>query len=84
MSLSLLSTRSEPLLTWRPHAMQMWNSHSGAPLEVPAGDWRGGMSVFNHPNSTTTIEAKSVKVWTMGSVWATEQEVLATPRRDGK
>ena len=61
---------------------RMWNSHNGAPLKVPTGDWRGGMSVFNHPNSSTAVEAKSVRVWAMGSIWATEEQVLATPRRD--
>jgi hypothetical protein len=24
------------------------------------------------------------QVWTMGSIWASEEEVLATARRDGK
>lgn len=41
---------------------KMWNSHNGAPLAVPAGDWRGGMSVWNDVNSSTAVEVKSVKV----------------------
>jgi hypothetical protein len=62
----------------------MWNSHNGAPLALPAGYWRGGMSVWNHPNSTTSVEVSRVQIFSMGSIWATEEQVLATPRRDGR
>ena len=62
----------------------MFNTHDGHAVETPAGMWRGGMALWNSPSSTASVEAISAKVWTMGSVWATEAEVLATPRRDGK
>jgi hypothetical protein len=62
---------------------KMWNSHNGGALALPSGDWRGGMAIWNDANSSTAVEVQSVKIWTMGSIWATEEEVLATPRRDG-
>ena len=62
---------------------KMWNSHNGQPLALPAGDWRGSMAIWNDANSSAVVEMQSLKIWTMGSIWATEEEVLATPRRDG-
>ena len=41
----------------------MWAFHNGAPLDQPTGTWRGGMALWNHPNSSTAIEAVSAKVW---------------------
>ena len=47
------------------------------PLPLPSGTVRGGISVYNNVSATLQVQAD---IWTMGSIWATKEEVLATPR----
>ena len=50
------------------------------PVTIPEGSVQGSMSIFN--NGSAGLEVKA-EVWTMSSIWATKEEVLATPPDPG-
>eukprot|EP01043_Picozoa_sp_COSAG02_P008512 COSAG02_NODE_274_length_26244_cov_36.943507_10_plen_264_part_00 len=56
-------------------------AHTHTPVPLPPGTVRGGATICNNASASIEVQAN---VWTMGSIWSTKAEVLATPKRAPK
>jgi sucrose-6-phosphate hydrolase SacC (GH32 family) len=51
--------------------------HSHTPVPLPPGTVRGAIAICNNASASVDVHGS---VWTMGSIWATKADVLATPK----